>query len=300
MNELAQDGDEPILYRERVRHYYQALGYTTPYRWLHFTDVPFSPLAKPLHQCRVAIVTTAAPHRNELGDQGPGASYNGSAKFFDVYQMNSDVDPDLRISHIAYDRKHTSATDMASWFPLVQLRALADRGIVGEVAPQFFGLPTSRSHRRTVQVDCPELVQRALDLSVDAVILVPNCPVCHQSVSVAARQLEAANIATVVMGCAKDIVEYVGVPRFVFSDFPLGNAAGKPHDESSQQGTLRMAVKLLVQAPAARSTVQSSQRWSDDATWKRDYYSIEGLDKNQIGQLRDEFDQQKILGSAHP
>ncbi len=27
-----------------------------------------------------------------------------------------------------------------------------------------------------------------------------------------------------------DIVEYCGVPRFLFSDFPLGNAAGRPHD----------------------------------------------------------------------
>ena len=34
-------------------------------------------------------------------------------------------------------------------------------------------------------------------------------------------------IPTVVMGCAKDIVEHCGVPRFLFSDFPLGNAAGQ-------------------------------------------------------------------------
>ena len=53
---------------------------------------------------------------------------------------------------------------------------------------------------------------------------------CHQTVSLAARHLEENGIATVVMGCAKDIVEYCGVPRFLFSDFPLGNAAGRPTD----------------------------------------------------------------------
>ncbi len=37
------------------------------------------------------------------------------------------------------------------------------------------------------------------------------------------------------MGCAKDIVEYVGVPRFLFSDFPLGNPAGKPHDAQNRR-----------------------------------------------------------------
>jgi hypothetical protein len=46
----------------------------------------------------------------------------------------------------------------------------------------------------------------------------------------------------VIMGSAKDIVEHCGVPRFVFSDFPLGNSAGKPHDPTSQRETLSLAL----------------------------------------------------------
>ena len=65
---------------------------------------------------------------------------------------------------------------------------------------------------------------------------------CHQTVSLAARHLEENGIATVVMGCAKDIVEFVGVPRFLFSDFPLGNAAGRPKDPQSQAFTLELAL----------------------------------------------------------
>ena len=55
--------------------------------------------------------------------------------------------------------------------------------------------------------------------------------------------LEANGIATVVMGCAKDIVEHAAAPRFLFSDFPLGNSAGKPHDEASQALTLELALR---------------------------------------------------------
>ena len=72
---------------------------------------------------------------------------------------------------------------------------------------------------------------------------------CHQTVSLVARTLEAAGIPTVVMGCAKDIVEHAGVPRFLFSDFPLGNPAGRPHDPDSQRGTLALALRLLESAP---------------------------------------------------
>jgi hypothetical protein len=76
-------------------------------------------------------------------------------------------------------------------------------------------------------------------------------------VSLAARHLEENGIATIVMGCAKDIVEYCGVPRFLFSDFPLGNAAGRPNDPESQTFTLELALRVLESATAARTTVQS-------------------------------------------
>ena len=298
MDELADDRDEPIAYRQRVRRYYQALGYDTPYRWLRYKNVPFARLSKPLNECSVAIVTTAAPYNGEYGDQSPGAAYNGAAKFFSVYEASTSTTPDLRISHIAYDRVHTSAADMATWFPLAALNHFAAEGYISKVSDHFYGLPTNRSHRVTTQVDCPELVKRVSRSEVDAVVLVPNCPVCHQSASVAARQLEAAGLPTVVMGCAKDIVEGVGVPRFVFSDFPLGNSAGKPDDRQSQQATLLLALELLQGATTARSTVQSSQRWSDNSAWKEDYCNIDALDAESLRQLRLEFDRQKTIARS--
>jgi hypothetical protein len=119
--------------------------------------------------------------------------------------------------------------------------------------------------------------------------------VCHQTVSLAARHLEANGIATVVMGCAKDIVEHCGVPRFLFSDFPLGNAAGRPHDPDSQAVTLDLALRLLEAAPAPRTTVQSPLRWSTDPAWKLDYSNIDRLSPEEVQRRRQEFDQQKEI-----
>ena len=50
-----------------------------------------------------------------------------------------------------------------------------------------------------MNVDCPEIVERCHADAVDAAVLVANCPVCHQSVGLAARLLETNGIATVVM-----------------------------------------------------------------------------------------------------
>jgi glycine/betaine/sarcosine/D-proline reductase family selenoprotein B len=294
-----QDFDVPIQYMQRTREYYLAIGYDTPYRWAHNIDVPFQPLIKPLSRARVAIVTTAARFDPTKGDQGPGAAYNGGAKFFQVYDGDTSKDHDLRISHIAYDRKHTTATDSGTWFPLPQLRRLAAEGRIGEVAPRFFGAPTNRSHRVTVETDAPEILARCKADGVDAVILVPNCPVCHQTTALVARHLEANGISTLVMGCAKDIVEHAGVPRFLFSDFPLGNSAGKPHDAASQAFTLELALKVLEMAPAARTTVQSPLRWSDDASWKLDYNNVSKMPPEELARRRREFDAQKEAAKAN-
>jgi hypothetical protein len=122
--------------------------------------------------------------------------------------------------------------------------------------------------------------------------------VCHQTVSLAARHLEENGIATVVMGCAKDIVEYCGVPRFLFSDFPLGNAAGRPKDPESQAFTLELALRVLESAPAARTTVQSPLRWSEDPSWKLDYSNIGLLSPEEIQRRRQEFDRQKEIAKT--
>ena len=296
---FAAEHDAPIAYLPRLREYYQALGYGAPYEWAQYAEVPFRPLAKPLSSCRVAIVTTAAPYQPDKGDQGPGAPYNASAKFFTVYSGDaSHDDHDLRIAHVAIDRQHTSGEDSGTWFPLAALRRDQAASRIGAVAPRFHGAPTNRSHRTTLAVDGPEIVARCRGDGVDAAILVANCPVCHQTLGLVARLLEESGIASVVMGCAKDIVERVGVPRFVFSDFPLGNAAGRPNDLASQDATLGLALALLEAAPSARTTVQSPLRWSASALWKLDYCNIARLTSDEIARRRAAFDAGKAEAKA--
>src|SRR5260370_12649183 len=275
------------------------MGYTTPYRGSYNADAPFQPLKKPLAQSSVTVIPTDGPYDPAKGDQGPGAAYNGGAKFYKVYDGDTGKPHDLRISHIGYDRKHTSATDSGTWFPLPQLLKAAAGRRIGEVAPRFFGAPTNRSHRVTIDVDAPEILARCLTDAVDVAVLVPNCPVCHQTSALVARHLEAGGISTVVMGCAKDIVEHASVPRFLFSDFPLGNSSGKPHDIVSQALTLELALGLLEHASGSRTTMQSPLRWSEDASWKLDYNNIAQMSPEELARRRAEFDKQKEIARGN-
>ena len=111
--------------------------------------------------------------------------------------------------------------------------------------------------------------------------------------SLVARHLEANGIPTVIMGCGKDIVERVGAPRFLFSDFPLGNAAGRPNDEPSQAVTMELALDTLETAPGPRTTVQSPLRWDTSPDWKLDFQNIDQMSEEELNARRAAFDEVK-------
>ena len=171
---FAAEHDVPIPYMQRTREYYLALGYANPYRWAHYVGVPFAPLRGPLDQARVALVTTAAPFQPGVGDQGPGAKYNAAAKFYTVYSDTTESIPDLRISHVGYDRTHTSAEDANTWFPLARLQEAVKAGRIGALTPRFHGAPTNRSQRVTLETDAPEILRRCREDGADVALLVPT------------------------------------------------------------------------------------------------------------------------------
>jgi hypothetical protein len=291
---FAAELDQPIRYIERTRSYYLGLSYENPYIWAHYIEVPFTPLQKPLNQSVLGLITTAVPYDAARGLQGPGAPYNATAKFYQPYQNSMEADIDLRIAHVGIDRKNANMEDSACWFPLAAAKKAVQSGRVRALSPNFYGLPTNRSQRHTMEVDAPLILKMLRADKVDVVVLIPNCPICHQSQSLLARYLEANGISTVVMGAAKDIVEYCGVSRFLFSDFPLGNAAAKPNDPDSQVLNFELALRLLESASTPRTTVQSPLIWSADPSWKLDYANLERLSEQEIARLREEAEQVRI------
>ena len=291
---FAPEMDQPNRYIERTRSYYLGLGYDNPYVWAHYIKVPFTRLQKPLSQSVLGLITTAVQFDPSKGDQGPGAPYNAAAKFYEPYKSPINQKHDLRIAHVGIDRKNANMTESECWFPLAAARRVVEMGRLQMVSPNFYGLPTNRSQRHTLEIDAPQILEMLRADYVDVAILIPNCPICHQSQSLLARYLEEAGIPTVVMGAAKDIVEYCGVPRFLFSDFPLGNAAARPNDPASQDLNFELALRLLESAPAPRTTVQSPLVWSQDPTWKLDYSNLANLSEQEIARLRDEAEKARV------
>ena len=103
--------------------------------------------------------------------------------------------------------------------------------------------------------------------------------------SLTARHLESNGIPTVILGSARDIVEHCGVPRFVFSDFPLGNSAGLPYQPDMQRRIVELGLELLESARQPRTTLQTPFVWSGDPEWRDSYSRVDDSNRERLRQM---------------
>ncbi|MEH2589038.1 glycine reductase [Bradyrhizobium sp. AZCC 1721] len=268
--------DAPVQYIERTRHFYRALGYANDYVWASFDDVPFTRPAKPLSELRIALITTASP----LDFDGVKRVWSG---------VVSPPPEKLFTDNVAWDKESTHTNDRASFLPIEAVFELVAEGVIAGLTPRFHGVPTEYSQRKTVTKDSPEILARVRQDGADAAILCPLCPVCHQTVSLVARHLEANGIPTVIIGSALDVVEHCGVPRFYFTDFPLGNPCGHPWRSDMQREIVRQALALFETSKTLRTTVKAPFAWNEEgAVWRARYGRVTPADRERLLKLGDE------------
>ena len=104
---------------------------------------------------------------------------------------------------------------------------------------------------------------------------------CHQTVSLVARHLEANGIPTICLASALDIIEAGRPPRATFIDYPLGHTSGKPFDRKDQLLVVSGALTALQTMTQAGQISRLPNRWSDDDTWKQEAGATSGGDTRQ-------------------
>lgn len=156
-----------VSYIDKSREYYAAHGYDRPYRWASNETAPFTPLAKPLAECTVGVVTTSGIHQDDKPADAPPplpkrpfatATANAPTRMF--------------TDDLSWDKKATHTNDTESFLPLERLREAEAAGRIGKLADRFYGVPTEYSQRRTAE-DSVTIEQWCREDGVDVVLLVP-------------------------------------------------------------------------------------------------------------------------------
>lgn len=155
-----------VSYIDKSRELYAAQGYTNPYRWAAFDDVPFSPLVKPSVECNVAAITTSFLHHH---DSAWGAPATDKVVY---HHPVADVPDAMFTADLSWDKQATHTDDTETFLPLGALGALVADGTIGSLNERFFGVPTEYSQRRT-GLDAEQIAQWCIEDDVDIALLVP-------------------------------------------------------------------------------------------------------------------------------
>ena len=214
-----------------------------------FSDTPFNE-TKPIDQCKVAIVTTAALHR--MGT--PGFEIGDSDFHYETLPKEA---RDLMLGHhsVNFDRGGFAA-DLNVVYPIDRLEEMAASGVIGSVADYHFAFAGNQSSTVSeIRLDSgPHCAKQMLAEQVDVVVITGTCPLCPRTVCTLAHVFENAGLATVVITRARDVAERMRVPRALHTIFPPGLPLGKPKDEAFQTAVLTAAFELLgeIEGPVIR------------------------------------------------
>ncbi len=141
------------------------------FAWIFNEAAPWAPLARPLAQSTIALVTTCGLYRAD--SQLPFDAWHdlGDSSFREIH---IDTPPDrLRISHTHYNHEYLAA-DLNVALPLAHFNQLVAQGTIGRLYPwtySFMGyLPQTR---QLVSETAPVVARRLKADAVDAVFLTP-------------------------------------------------------------------------------------------------------------------------------
>ncbi len=248
---------DPIAYVAQLNQFYRSQGFPA-YQWTVNDTAPLTPMTKRLSECRLAMLTSGGVSRKVDPPFNPQARND-----LRVDAIRSDTAADFFAIHDDYYNHTDAERDLNCIFPIERLRELAVEHVIGEVAPHHYSGFMGRTYNRSAVINeaAPALVRRLREESVDAFVMVPGCPLDHQTVGLVGRVVEAAGIPTVVVATGRDITAQVRPPRSVFVNFPMGNPFGKPFDKVQQRTILLDALRALDSIKRGGEMIDLPYKW---------------------------------------
>ena len=156
-----------VEYIPAITRRYERLGYS-PYRWFIADTAPaWQPLAKPLNQTRLGLLSTSGIYA--LGQVAFHYLDDTS-----IREIPADVpDENLRFCHTASTYLSDAYEDPSCVFPRKALAHLVDEGFVGEVAERAVTcMGAVYSARRAREELAPHVLESFHAQEVDAALLV--------------------------------------------------------------------------------------------------------------------------------
>ena len=199
----------------------------------------FTPLAKPLAECVVALCTAGGVH---LKAQPPFV-LAGDHTFREIPATTPASE--LMVSHGGFDNSDVNR-DINAMFPLDRLRELAAEGCIGRIAPTLIGFMGGGGDVDRFRAETGPAIARILkEEGVDVAVFTGGCGTCHRSAVIVQRAVEAAGIATIIIAALPPVARQQGAPRITAPHVPIGSNAGEPGNAPMQRAILKDTLRAV-------------------------------------------------------
>lgn len=199
----------------------------------------WTPLTKPLSECKVAFITSGGIHKK---DQKPF----DTAGDWSYREIPSDTPSDqLMVTHGGFDNSDINK-DVNAMLPIDRLHELVDEGFIGGLVPTFYGFMGGGGNvDKFEHVTGPEIARKLKDEGADIVLATGGCGTCHRSCTLVLRACEAAGMSTCIIAALPPIARQQGAPRITAPHVPIGSNAGEPNNPAMQMGILKDTLNAM-------------------------------------------------------
>ena len=235
------------------------------YPFVQNTFAPFTPLRRALPMLNLALISSA------------GAYIDGTEPF-DIESREGDTDirefplevgaADLRYAAKGYDPASV-IEDRNCLIPIDRLLEYEANAVIGKLNDVWWSVSSFIPDAvRVADEMAPRLAERLHRYEVQAALLIPAGRLCHQTMGLLARGIEATGIPTIVISASRLFTADVRPPRSAYYNAKLGALVGDPNwpeyqlrvlDETlrlmetfDSPGSRKLAVELETQVEAAR------------------------------------------------
>jgi len=229
---------------------------------------PFTPARRALPMLNLALISTAGAYIDGTEPFDTSAP-DGDLRFKEIpIEVEAE---DLRFSARGYDPAAVEK-DINAQLPIERLFEFENNGIIGQLNPIYWSLCGYIPNAALLEQEVSgKLVERLVRQEVQAALLIPASSLCHQTVGLLARAIEAAGIPTMTIAVLKDVVESVRPPRVALYDGELGSIGGVPGWPEHQRRILDEALRLIepMDQPGIRRLVVALQSQVQNARGER-------------------------------
>lgn len=214
----------------------------TGYPFVENIHTPFTPLRRALPMLNLALITSAGAYIDGT-DAFDTDSNDGDMSFREIpVEVEAG---DLRYAAKGYDPKAV-LEDRNSQIPVDRLLEYQANGVIGGLNNVWWSISSHIPNAARVAGELgPAIAERLARYEIHAALFIPASRLCHQTLGVIARTVEASGIPTINISVDPNSTDKVRPPRTAYYNGEFGSVAGQPNWREYQLRIIDETLRLM-------------------------------------------------------